>query len=249
MTNPTHPSAFDIRIVFGKYGPKHPDGAQSLGQMATSTEGRSYLNWLSDLGWSQEWRDAATATLAGEPVIAPTKTPVAPQSRGKSNRGRTRKPKIEEPKAPPAEPVVESSTPPLTGSDEDRIREIAGEVVDEALPEATDSISKAVSENVSDKVQAMIDAAIAQVRPDHFKVSVGELPEVTVEGIAHEAFADLMDLAVQRVNMMMIGPAGCGKTFIAEQIANALSLRFGSCSLTAGASEGHLTGRLPRCWR
>ena len=42
----------------------------------------------------------------------------------------------------------------------------------------------------------------------------------------------------------MVGPAGCGKSHLAEQIAKALGLRFGSISCSAGMSEGQITGRL-----
>lgn len=42
---------------------------------------------------------------------------------------------------------------------------------------------------------------------------------------------------------MMVGPAGCGKTTAAHQLAEALGLQFGSVCLTAGASETWLFGR------
>lgn len=42
---------------------------------------------------------------------------------------------------------------------------------------------------------------------------------------------------------MLIGPAGCGKTTAAAQLAEALGLQFGSVCLTAGASETWLFGR------
>lgn len=42
---------------------------------------------------------------------------------------------------------------------------------------------------------------------------------------------------------MLVGPAGCGKTTAAHQVAEALGLQFGSVCLTAGASETWLFGR------
>lgn len=41
----------------------------------------------------------------------------------------------------------------------------------------------------------------------------------------------------------MVGPAGCGKTTTAEQVAKALKLQFGTICFTAGASETWLFGR------
>lgn len=43
--------------------------------------------------------------------------------------------------------------------------------------------------------------------------------------------------------MLLIGPAGCGKTTLAQQIADGLGLRFGMISLAAGISESALVGR------
>lgn len=42
---------------------------------------------------------------------------------------------------------------------------------------------------------------------------------------------------------LLVGPAGCGKTTAAHQLAQALELPFGSICLTAGASETWLFGR------
>jgi MoxR-like ATPase len=42
---------------------------------------------------------------------------------------------------------------------------------------------------------------------------------------------------------MLVGPAGCGKTTMASQLAEALELQFASVCLTSGASETWLFGR------
>lgn len=60
----------------------------------------------------------------------------------------------------------------------------------------------------------------------------------------HEAFPEVLILAKARKNIMLPGPAGCGKTHLAEQVAKALGLRFGVVSCSAGMSEGQLTGKL-----
>ena len=46
------------------------------------------------------------------------------------------------------------------------------------------------------------------------------------------------------LNCMLVGPAGSGKTTLAEQAAKSLGLRFAFISCSAGMSEGQLTGRL-----
>jgi cobaltochelatase CobS len=75
-------------------------------------------------------------------------------------------------------------------------------------------------------------------------VKVADRPAITMEERVHEKFAEILDLAAQRMEVLMIGPAGCGKSHLADQIAKALGLRFGSISCSAGMSEGQITGRL-----
>lgn len=60
----------------------------------------------------------------------------------------------------------------------------------------------------------------------------------------HPMFEKVLRLAGAGVNVLLVGPAGCGKTHLAAQVARALSRAFGSISLTSGASESQLTGRL-----
>jgi MoxR-like ATPase len=49
---------------------------------------------------------------------------------------------------------------------------------------------------------------------------------------------------VARLHVMLVGPAGCGKTMLAEQLAQLMGYRFGLNSMTAGTSESALTGWL-----
>lgn len=56
-------------------------------------------------------------------------------------------------------------------------------------------------------------------------------------------FNDLLLLAEARENIMLVGPAGCGKTYTAALAAEALGLNFYSISLTQGTPESHLLGR------
>jgi MoxR-like ATPase len=60
----------------------------------------------------------------------------------------------------------------------------------------------------------------------------------------HAAFERVTQLASQRVNVLLVGPAGCGKTHLGKQAADALDLEFGSISCSAGMSESQLAGWL-----
>lgn len=58
-----------------------------------------------------------------------------------------------------------------------------------------------------------------------------------------KTFERVLALANARRNILLVGPAGCGKTHLGELIAKSLGLEFGSVSCTSGMSESHLLGR------
>lgn len=59
----------------------------------------------------------------------------------------------------------------------------------------------------------------------------------------HELFGYFLLLVESRINCMLIGPAGTGKSHIAEQVATFLNLPYGEAGMSAGASRGDLLGR------
>lgn len=65
----------------------------------------------------------------------------------------------------------------------------------------------------------------------------------TPAGVVHSAFKRVLLLASAGVPVMLVGPAGCGKTFLAEQVAEALGLPFHFTSLSGGLTESALVGR------
>ena len=63
--------------------------------------------------------------------------------------------------------------------------------------------------------------------------------------VAHKALAKLQrKVAAGLSNVMVVGPAGSGKTTLASQLAESMGLPFGVLSLSGGANESHLFGRL-----
>lgn len=65
-----------------------------------------------------------------------------------------------------------------------------------------------------------------------------------VDGVVHELFPRMIQLAEARKNILLVGPSGCGKTHIAKQIADQLGMRYGSQSCSAGVSESAFSGWL-----
>ena len=78
-----------------------------------------------------------------------------------------------------------------------------------------------------------------QLKPEikEIVVKVADRPAVRMDGKLHEKFVEVIDLAAQRMEILMVGPAGCGKSHLAGQVAKALGLRFGTISCSAGMSE------------
>lgn len=65
-----------------------------------------------------------------------------------------------------------------------------------------------------------------------------------LEGVHHEMAPKLIRLAAQGLNVMMVGPAGCGKTVLAKSVAQAQNKKLTVISCSAGMSEAQLLGRL-----
>lgn len=93
---------------------------------------------------------------------------------------------------------------------------------------------------VSKIVDARIADALKDIPTARLDVRVSDSPIVTVEGARHEVFDQVLTAAAQGLNVLLVGPAGCGKTFLAEQVAKALSLDFQFTG--AVASEYKLLG-------
>lgn len=84
------------------------------------------------------------------------------------------------------------------------------------------------------------EAGVVEIR---LKSPEGETVKA-IKDTYHEVFKDVCDLLVDREEVFLWGPTGCGKSHLAKQAAELLGLRFAFISCTAGMSEGQITGRL-----
>lgn len=75
-------------------------------------------------------------------------------------------------------------------------------------------------------------------------VKIAERPEVKFEKRVHSAFAEVLFLAQMFQQVYLVGPAGSGKTSMAEDVATAMGRPFGFISCSAGMAEAHLLGRM-----
>lgn len=96
-----------------------------------------------------------------------------------------------------------------------------------------------------DRVRQIVDESLAQRQPRVETVVVQDgRADVKVEGLAHKQFGRVRRLAECRQNILLVGPAGCGKSHLARQVADSMGLDFATLSCSAGMSENQLTGWL-----
>ena len=100
-----------------------------------------------------------------------------------------------------------------------------------------------------DAIQKMIDDKVADAISKNkvekiIKIEKLDGSVVKVDGATHDCLEDVILLAKARENILLVGPAGSGKTTLAGQVATALDLPFAHISLSGGVSETNLTGTL-----
>lgn len=99
-------------------------------------------------------------------------------------------------------------------------------------------------EEIAATIEQKVADAIAALQPTKVYVTpAGEWAPPEGERV-HAAFERVAKLAAIRQNILLVGPAGCGKTALAEQVAKSLSLPFASISCSAGMSESQVLGYL-----
>jgi len=104
------------------------------------------------------------------------------------------------------------------------------------------NMSKELSAELMEYAKTSIDAATK--RFETIRVEVGNNKPITIDGPVPECFKSLLDLAAERVNILQVGPAGCGKTHNSYLVAHAMGLDFASQSCSAGVSESSFAGWL-----
>lgn len=111
----------------------------------------------------------------------------------------------------------------------------------EAVATALLQFSKqAVSER---QVRQIVAELFEQLPPKEIVIKTEDWQARVPGNQQHPMFEKILRLAAAGLNVLLVGPAGCGKTHVAASVARALNRPFGSLSCTAGASESQLVGR------
>lgn len=130
-----------------------------------------------------------------------------------------------------------------------RAVEIVVNGLDEArVPKKARSTKGGIEQAIMDVIIERLDEIEAKMQPKIIDrvITIRDTVEFTApEGEVYpEEFDHILRLASQRVNTLLIGPTGCGKTYLAGKIAEHLGLRFASVSVTLGMSKSDIMGYL-----
>lgn len=141
------------------------------------------------------------------------------------------------------------------GTAEEKLYSIVGQVI-ESSRSKIDEYGMTVFTNNLNKVLESLEQAKVELRKDAQK-ALREAAEKAVpfvikqgtktrkvKGTLPEEFKRMVQLGAARKNIMLVGPAGCGKTYLAAKLAEALDLDFADQSCSAGLSESAFTGWL-----
>ena len=117
-----------------------------------------------------------------------------------------------------------------------RATAIAGQSVSSALLSLDKRVDNAARELciLSDKV--------AKMTPKVIEVHIPNRPVNRIDGIQHEQFPSVLRILGKNRNLFLVGPAGTGKTTIAENAAKALGAEFSAQSFNAQSSKADLVG-------
>lgn len=124
-----------------------------------------------------------------------------------------------------------------------------------AEPTATESpadlaaiIGAAVANHIP---PSMDEARVLELIQEHAKIKKVvqniHLPtgkQIEIDERTHAAFPRVLKKAAAGLPVLLVGPAGTGKTTLAAQVAKALDRSFSYNSMSAGCSESHLLGRV-----
>lgn len=151
--------------------------------------------------------------------------------------------------APKEENMSKPTTPPtqqvgsldalLTGIVNDALKAyVPDTVVDEAMVQqlVVDAMAPVIShvENLSGQID--------KLRPQVTEVKLPNKEVKVLKGRQHFQFPKVLGALSQGIHMMLVGPAGTGKSTIAEKASEALGLDFSSKSCTSQTTEASLVG-------
>jgi hypothetical protein len=149
------------------------------------------------------------------------------------------------------QPVPAVTVPvPSTGSSLDAVIEAMVANIMKTIPVGInhDEVANIVNEIVGpiaiDNAVALdrLNTKIDSIRPKVTEVHLPNRPKVELKGVQHEQFPKVLKALSKGLHLFLVGPAGTGKTTLAENASKALALPFSAQSFNAQSSKADLVG-------
>jgi cobaltochelatase CobS len=152
---------------------------------------------------------------------------------------------------PQPTPTIPSPTTSSGGLD-DILRGVIAQVLGDFVPEIDPAkVGTIVSELLTEPLNIMngavaevadLRSAVDRLRPKVTQVTLGNNERNELEGIQHNMFAKVLSTISNGNHLYLVGPAGTGKSTIAENASQALGLGFSSKSCSSQSTEASLLG-------
>lgn len=117
------------------------------------------------------------------------------------------------------------------------------QIVDGKLERVMEHVEDMGAKNYG-AILEMVERRLSDAPARELVVKLGDRAPVKISGHTRPEFEKVLRRAAAGVNQLLVGPAGCGKTHLAAQVAEAMGLPFASVSCSAGMSESALSGWL-----
>ena len=140
------------------------------------------------------------------------------------------------PTTPKEEPMATSNT----SSVDTAVQSLIESVLSTVTPQGNANLNEV--QTMLDQLREELMREIASSKPVVNTVTVNTVPVGTVNGNQHFVFPIVLDIVAQRLNAYLVGPAGTGKSTIAENVAKSLGLEFFSMSCGPQTPESRLWG-------
>lgn len=205
-------------VLIGKYLPK-PQYFTLRKWLSASGVASSYVAHMRVADMAATYNDKTDITLQGH--IANSR-------------------EFQKPLNPEQSPVVgndieQEQEPMANGHDSDKLAEAIRAIAASVVPQA------GLNE---ERVRAIVQESLSNVSTRIIEVHHDNKPPIKIEGLVHPEFERALGYLRRGANVMLVGPAGCGKSHMASQLAKALDVDFGMISGSAGATESEFKGWL-----
>lgn len=116
-------------------------------------------------------------------------------------------------------------------------RETLGETAFKVVADAAEQMKKTIEVYAREQVREAAEKRAPIIIKDGSKIR-------KVKGVLPPEFQRIVELASAGIPIMLVGPAGCGKTFLCQKLAEALDLDYSDQSCSEGMSESVFNGQL-----